>query len=60
VPIGKTTVYIHNNIIEKVDEKGHVYYEYEEIQYSKDEYLKKMSDENEIMKNALDAIIMGV
>lgn len=58
--IGKTTVYVHNNISEKTDEEGKIYYEYEEIQYDKDEYLKKMCDENEVIKSALDALIMGV
>ena len=57
--IGKNTVYVHNNIVEKTDDKGKIYYEYEEIQYDKDEYLMKLCDENELIKSALDSLIMG-
>lgn len=56
--IGKNVVYVHNNIVEKTDEDGRIYYEYEEIQYDKDEYLKKIFDENELIKDVLDTLIM--
>lgn len=45
--IGKNTVYVHSNItpIESSDECPNLY-EYDEIQYDKDEYIKIMSEQN--------------
>jgi hypothetical protein len=48
--IGKDTVYIHTNIREydKLDSEGNkigIGYEYDEVQYDKDEYLQKLIDE---------------
>ena len=57
--VGKDTIYIHSNIQEHVDDKNFVYYTYDEIQYDKDEYLLKTFNENELIKEALDALIMG-
>lgn len=47
--IGKTTVYVHTNIVQAKDEDGNVIddlYVYDEIQYTKDEYIKMMADKN--------------
>lgn len=49
VVIGKDTVYIHTNIREydKLDNEGHkvgVGFEYNEVQYDKDEYLQMLID----------------
>lgn len=47
--IGKTTVYVHSNISQATDEDGNVIddlYVYDEIQYTKDEYIKLMADKN--------------
>lgn len=47
--IGKTTVYVHSNIAQAKDEDGNVIddlYVYDEIQYTKDEYIKIMADKN--------------
>ena len=47
--IGKTTVYVHSNIAQAKDEDGNVIddlYVYDEIQYTKDEYIKLMADKN--------------
>ena len=57
VVIGKDTVYIHENVrkIEE-DEFGNNVdnlYEYDEIQYDKDEYLVKMIAENGSLKKGL-------
>ena len=48
--IGTDTVYVHTNIREydKLDSDGKkigVGYEYNEIQYDKDEYIRKLTDE---------------
>lgn len=57
--IGKDTVYVHTNIQEHIDDKGFPYCTYDEIQYDKDEYLLKLFNENEMIKDVLDDIIMG-
>ena len=51
--INKTTVYVHSNISQATDEDGNVIddlYVYDEIQYTKDEYIKLMSDKNETLE----------
>ena len=57
VVIGKDTVYIHENV-RKIEEdefgnKVDNLYEYDEIQYDKDEYLVKMIAENGSLKKGL-------
>ena len=47
--IGKTTVYVHTNIVQAKDEDGNIIddlYVYDEIQYTKDEYIKIIADKN--------------
>lgn len=47
--VGKTTVYVHTNIVQAKDEDGNIIedlYVYDEIQYTKDEYIKIMADKN--------------
>lgn len=46
--IGKDTVYVHSNIKRKAIEgfPDSDIYEYDEIQYGKDEYIKLMAEEN--------------
>lgn len=41
--IGVDTVYVHSNIEQKETEYGSIY-EYDEIQYNKDEYITLMSE----------------
>lgn len=57
--IGKDTVYVHTNIrkYEPEDElmkKGDLYV-YDEVQYTKDEYIQLISDENTNTKERLTA-----
>lgn len=68
--IGPTTVYVHTNIerIEEYDEmREQIYelYEYDEIQYSVEEYIELLSNEKDalneelhIAQDALDSLIM--
>lgn len=42
--IGKTTVYVHENI-QEIEVDGRIQYRYEETQYTKDEYLMKLIEE---------------
>lgn len=54
--IGKTTVYVHSNIVQATDKDGNVIddlYVYDEIQYTKDEYIKVMADKNETLEKEL-------
>lgn len=54
--IGKTTVYVHSNIVQATNEDGNVIddlYVYDEIQYTKDEYIKVMADKNETLEKEL-------
>ena len=54
--VGKTTVYVHSNIVQATDEDGNVIddlYVYDEIQYTKDEYIKVMADKNETLEKEL-------
>lgn len=54
--IGKTTVYVHSNIVQATNEDGNVIddlYVYDEVQYTKDEYIKVMADKNETLEKEL-------
>lgn len=56
--IGKDTVYVHSNIKPVEDEEG--LFEYHEIQYEKDEYIKLMAEQNETLMETLDALMSEV
>ena len=49
--IGKDTVYVHTNIKPVEDEEG--LFEYHEIQYEKDEYIKLMAEQSNLQDNYL-------
>lgn len=55
--VGKTTVYVHTNIeqITKDSDGNPVedLYSYNEVQYSKDEYIKHLSEQNASLENEL-------
>ena len=51
--VNKDTVYVHTNIEQATDEDGNVIdnlYVYDEVQYTKDEYIKLISDKNETLE----------
>ena len=56
--IGKDTVYVHSNIKPVEDEEG--LFEYHEIQYEKDEYIKLMAEQNETLMGTLDILMSEV
>ena len=56
--IGKDTVYVHTNIKPVEDEEG--VFEYYEIQYEKDEYIKMLAEQNEIFLETLDTLMSEV
>lgn len=49
--IGKDTVYVHTNIKPVEDKEG--VFEYYEIQYEKDEYIKLMAEQSNLQDNYL-------
>ena len=56
--IGKDTVYVHSNIKPVEDEEG--LFEYHEIQYEKDEYIKLMAEQNKTFLETLDTLMSEV
>ena len=55
--VGIDTVYVHDDIqlLKKKDEQGNPVevYQYHEVQYDKDEYIKAMSEKNSELENQL-------
>ena len=55
--VGIDTVYVHDDIqlLKKEDEQGNPVevYQYHEVQYNKDEYIKVMSEKNSELENQL-------
>ena len=56
--VGKDTVYVHTNIERIVDSEMDEY-QYDEIQYEKDEYIEQMSASLEETHEAVDYLLMG-
>ena len=51
--VNKDTVYVHTNIVQATDEDGNVVdglYVYDEVQYTKDEYIQIMAEKNETLE----------
>ena len=54
--VNKDTVYVHTNIVQATDEDGKVVdglYVYDEVQYTKDEYIQIMAEKNETLERDL-------
>ena len=54
--VNKDTVYVHTNIVQATDEDGNIVdglYVYDEIQYTKDEYIQIMAEKNETLERDL-------
>jgi len=63
--IGTDVVYIHTDIQEVPNddperEQASPLYQYHEIQYSKDEYILKLAQENERLNSDLDNTMIGL
>ena len=62
--IGKTTVYVHTDIkkveVENPDGSTSPEWQYHEVQYSKDEYLKKISKEKDKLDSQTTALQLGL
>lgn len=54
--VNKDTVYVHTNIVQATDEDGNVVdglYVYDEVQYTKDEYIQIIAEKNETLERDL-------
>ena len=54
--VNKDTVYVHSNIVQATDEDGNVVdnlYVYDEVQYTKDEYIQIMAEKNSQLEKEL-------
>ena len=54
--VNKDTVYVHTNIVQATDEDGNVVdglYVYDEVQYTKDEYIQMIAEKNETLERDL-------
>ena len=58
IEVNVDTVYVRTNIIpiDSVEFKG---WEYDEIQYTKDEYIELVAKENAILKDTLDMLVLS-
>ena len=54
--VNKDTVYVHTNIVQATDEDGNIVdglYVYDEVQYTKDEYIQIIAEKNETLERDL-------
>ena len=54
--VNKDTVYVHTNIVQSTDEDGNAVdnlYVYDEVQYTKDEYIQIMAEKNSQLEKEL-------
>ena len=54
--VNKDTVYVHSNIVQATDKDGNVVdnlYVYDEVQYTKDEYIQIMAEKNSQLEKEL-------
>ena len=54
--VNKDTVYVHTNIVQSTDKDGNVVdglYVYDEVQYTKDEYIQIMAEKNSQLEKEL-------
>ena len=54
--VNKDTVYVHTNIVKAKDKEGNVIdnlYVYDEVQYTKDEYIQMIAEKNETLERDL-------
>jgi hypothetical protein len=55
--VGKDTVYVHTNIEQVPDAEGNMVWQYHEIQYDKDEYIRLMSEKNDELDEILNTLL---
>ncbi len=55
--VGKDTVYVHTDIEQVPDAEGNTVWQYHEIQYDKDEYIRLMSEQNEELDEIINTLL---
>ncbi len=55
--VGKDTVYVHTEIEQVPDAEGNMVWQYHEIQYDKDEYIRLMSEKNDELDEILNTLL---
>lgn len=55
--VGKDTVYVHTDIQQVPDEEGNMVWQYHEIQYDKDEYIRLLSEKNDELDEILNTLL---
>ena len=55
--VGKDTVYVHTNIQEVPDAEGNMVWQYHEVQYDKDEYIRLMSEKNDELDEIINTLL---
>jgi hypothetical protein len=55
--VGKDTVYVHTDIQQVPDEEGNMVWQYHEIQYDKDEYIRLLSEKNDKLDEILNTLL---
>jgi hypothetical protein len=55
--VGKDTVYVHTDIQEALDAEGNPAWQYNEVQYGKDEYIRMMAERNDETEEILDTLL---
>ena len=61
--VNKDTVYVHTNIVQATDEDGNVVdglYVYDEVQYTKDEYIQIMAEKNSQLEQEITETQMAL
>lgn len=53
--VGTDTVYVHSDIKAVETEDGSEVYQYNEVQYSKDEYIHLLSEKNTSLENQMES-----
>ena len=55
--VGKDTVYVHTDIEEVPDAEGNMVWQYHEVQYDKDEYIRLMSEKNDELDEIINTLL---
>ena len=61
--VNKDTVYVHTNIVQATDEDGNVVdglYVYDEVQYTKDEYIQIIAEKNSQLEKELTDVQLAL
>lgn len=53
--VGTDTVYVHSDIKPVKTEDGSEVYQYNEVQYTKDEYIRLLSEKNTSLENQMES-----